>query len=525
MPPLALANAFFGGRHHPLFREATLATRMLASSARLIARQLFLGKGAGDEVHKGATGNAMLIAQPSPSYEQVLPNLSAVSEGLVVLFCKSVDDVAKAQMLVVNREEYREMVRYRRKVCPTFAHTEIDEAAIDKLPHAAVPDDIIESAQAMPEAANVRTVMQGPANRIPMFSREEVEEDQDSGGDTSAEEQADGADLHRAVDGGQKQGEASSLEEHTDADCEHALPPAEPLNEHETIIGVDEQSCPQPLRLFEAWNVSMARLDAEAAKLAQAEVQQRSGGDTASALTKQVASKEVVRATIAVDLRDIASRMYRSKTARAEVESLLTAQAENEKVPAQQALAVPTGKPLSIFDPQALPAAYTEFLFGDCVPFLKRVTKVTVQQIFDALPNREELQYDLEGDEQRYVARERSRWDTPEFYALFMSILRSLKLLQSVKAGMERPGFEKDFRIIAAATSQDFVDAALHPSLPRSDDDLIRTAGNEKVRTALRHLRFSTATVPFTDGHKMRLHHFGCAMNDIFGPLTVFLAS
>ena len=103
-----------------------------------------------------------------------------------------------------------------------------------------------------------------------------------------------------------------------------------------------------------------------------------------------------------------------------------------------------------------------------------------------------------------------------------MSILRSLKLLQSVKAGMERPGFEKDFRIIAAAASQDFVNAALHPTLPRSDDDLIRAAGNEKVRTALRHLRFSTATVPFTDGHKMRLHHFGCGMNDIFGPLTVF---
>ena len=270
MPPLALANAFFGGRHHPLFREATLATRMLASSARLIARQLFLGKGAGDEVHKGATGNAMLIAQPSPSYEQVLPNLSAVSEGLVVLFCKSVDDVAKAQMLVVNREEYREMVRYRRKVCPTFAHTEIDEAAIDKLPHAAVPDDIIESAQAMPEAANVRTVMQGPANRIPMFSRQGAEEDQDSGGDTSAEEQADGADLHRAVDGGQKQGEASSLEEHTDADCEHALLPAEPLNEHETVIGVDEESCPQPLRLFEAWNVSMAHTKGDLHKLVTA---------------------------------------------------------------------------------------------------------------------------------------------------------------------------------------------------------------------------------------------------------------
>ena len=62
----------------------------------------------------------------------------------------------------------------------------------------------------------------------------------------------------------------------------------------------------------------------------------------------------------------------------------------------------------------------------------------------------------------------------------------------------------------------------MHESQPRTNQDLITTAGNEKVRTALSHLSFSTATVPLTDGNKMRLHHFGCAMNRVFGPLTVF---
>ena len=76
---------------------------MLASSVRLIMRQLFLGRGPADEVHKGMTGNQMIISQPSPSYDQVLPNMANVSEGLVVLFCKSIDDVSKAEMLVVNR--------------------------------------------------------------------------------------------------------------------------------------------------------------------------------------------------------------------------------------------------------------------------------------------------------------------------------------------------------------------------------------------------------------------------------------
>ena len=73
MPPLALSNDLWLGRHHPLFREATLATRMLASSARLLMRQLFLGRGAPEDVHKGMTGNTVLIAQPAPSYAQVLP--------------------------------------------------------------------------------------------------------------------------------------------------------------------------------------------------------------------------------------------------------------------------------------------------------------------------------------------------------------------------------------------------------------------------------------------------------------------
>ena len=459
MPPLALANSFFGGRHHPLFREASMATRRLASSARLIMKQVFLGRGPHDECQKGMTGNTMLIAQPSPGYETVLPNPEALSEGVVVLFCKSIEDVSKAEMLVVNREQYREMVQYRRLVCPTFADVSIDAAAIDALPDEAVPAVLLQGAQAMPEAANVKTVMQGPANRIPMSCRQE---DDETNSDADSDEGAD-------------------------AD-QNTLPP-DPLNENETIIGINEESCPRPLRLFEAWTANMNRLNAEAAKYAQAEVQQRNGGEhpDASNAVKQIAAREVIRTSIAVDMIDIAQKLSRSSKARAELQALAAAQDENEQRPPQEALLVPTGKPLSLFDPSTLPAAYTEFLFGDCVPFLKRVTPVTVQQIFDALPSREELQYDLEEDVEPYRASDRSRWDTAEFYAIFSTNLRSLKLLQSVKASMDRIGFEKDFLMVASTTSEDFIEAVLHPSAPRSNEDLIRNAGNERVRAALRH--------------------------------------
>jgi hypothetical protein len=275
----------------------------------------------------------------------------------------------------------------------------------------------------------------------------------------------------------------------------------------------------------------MDALNAEAHKMLQAQQQLDSGqdgggshpaggGSHPAAVAAQVASKEFVRTSIAVDMIDIAKQLSKSSPGR--LQSLAAAQGENEQMKPEQALAVPTGKPLSIFDPPSLPAAYTEFLFGDCVPFLKRETPVTCQQIFSYLPNKEKLEYHLESDAEPYVASDRSRYDTPEFYAVFASFLRTLKLLQSTKAFFERQGFNQDIRTIAAVTADDFVKAALRPTQPRTNQDLICHAGNEKVVAALRNLGFSTATVPMTDGHKMRLHHLGCAMNMVFGPLTVF---
>ena len=79
----------------------------------------------------------------------------------------------------------------------------------------------------------------------------------------------------------------------------------------------------------------------------------------------------------------------------------------------------PTGKPLSIFDPSASLAAYTKLLFGNCVPFLKRETPVACQQFFSALPTREKLEYQLDGDTEPYQAIDRFRFDSPEFYAVF----------------------------------------------------------------------------------------------------------
>ena len=82
-------------------------------------------------------------------------------------------------------------------MCPTFIKSTIDEAAIQKLPDDAVPDAVLESAQAMPEAVDIHTTMQGPANRNPLTHRHEPD-DSDSDGNADAKCN-DSVDSHHAA--------------------------------------------------------------------------------------------------------------------------------------------------------------------------------------------------------------------------------------------------------------------------------------------------------------------------------------
>ena len=265
-------------------------------------------------------------------------------------------------MLMVNREDYRRMIKHRREVCPTFADVQIDEAAIDQFPSEAVPDVLLQSAQPMPETAEMNTTMHGPANRIPMFHRAEKDEHET--------DNIDGIHLEDTNDPSSAM-HAAAADMHADSGNEDELLRSEPLNENETVLGIGEDTCTKPLRLFEAWNANMTKLNAEAAKVAQATLQQRDSGgeDSADAAMRISAAKELVRTTVAVDMIEVARTLAKSNKHRAEVEALVTAQAHNENIAPAQALAVPSGKPLSMFDPSALPSAYTEFLFGDCLFF------------------------------------------------------------------------------------------------------------------------------------------------------------
>ena len=83
-PRKALANRMWIGRQHPLFRDLTLAMRLWCGLGRPILTQLFLGRGAREEVHQGFTGNTMLIAQPTAQASQVVPSVQGVLSSLVI---------------------------------------------------------------------------------------------------------------------------------------------------------------------------------------------------------------------------------------------------------------------------------------------------------------------------------------------------------------------------------------------------------------------------------------------------------
>ena len=280
------------------------------------------------------------------------------------------------------------MVQHRKQVCPVFATTAIDSAAIDNLPKIAVPDILIQGATHMPEASNVKTTMHGPASRMHMFSRQEpdanngTDDNSNNSGDEPTPAETPGQNGTTPGDPAPAGG-VSQPAGTTPDDPEPATNSApEVLNEYETIVAVDEESLPQTVKLFEALKTNMETLSAEGAKFAQAHMKQQSGDEVAEAITQKTAIKMLVSSTIAVNLQDIARQMTKNQKAKAEWERLGATQEDTEPT----ALAVPSGRPLSIFDSTAFPTAYTEFLFGDCVPFLKRDTPVTCQQIFDALP-------------------------------------------------------------------------------------------------------------------------------------------
>jgi len=436
----------------------------------------------------------MIVAQANATYKQVVPDVKHVLEGLTVMFCRTVDDVSSAHTLTVQPDQYAPAMRRRIQVCPTFEHVVVDEEAVARdLPTHGVPPAFIENAVPMLEAATMRTTMDGPASRHSQFGPNPEEDEQ-------MDEDEDGAANSSVADDTTKAEDTMSCQ-------------ADGTNDFETVIGIDTASVEPAVHLFETMQSKMELLTREANKMAKA------GPPSDEAPMAQVAATEQCR-RIVVDLQDIAKKLGKTK------QHSLDAIATNHVHPGVDALAVPSGAPMSTFHAATLPAAYVEFQFGDCTPFVDRPRKLASKDIYGALPWREELEYHLESDDQDhpYVAPARSIFDDPEFIALFADILRRMATNQSVSAALRREGFQQDEQAIASVSSKAILETLLGPASSDGAEGAVqpRTTASSDVERALRNLMFSTATVPLTDGYKMRLRHTGHGMNVLFGPLTTF---
>ena len=128
-----------------------------------------------------------------------------------------------------------------------------------------------------------------------------------------------------------------------------------------------------------------------------------------------------------VDLREIAQKLDKHKF---QEQAKLLDDADHK------AMLVPGNELLSMFDPAAWTQCFSEFWYGDALPNMsekKQNPRLSFEELFETLPDREELEYQLDSDGTPYCATSKSRFDTPEFAIIFGDTLRRLLLFSSRK--------------------------------------------------------------------------------------------
>ena len=154
-----------------------------------------------------------------------------------------------------------------------------------------------------------------------------------------------------------------------------------------------------------------------------------------------------------------------------------------------------------MFDPATWTHCFSGFWYGDALTNMyerKQNPRLTFEELFKTLPDRDELDYELDSDSTPYCALSTSRFETPEHTIVFGDTLRRLLLFEGARMALKRKGFQKVVKLIANATSEQCV-AALADSAGQPGD--VRNASMEalsnnenialELRTALRQVMIS----------------------------------
>ena len=153
-----------------------------------------------------------------------------------------------------------------------------------------------------------------------------------------------------------------------------------------------------------------------------------------------------------------------------------------------------------MFEAAAWAAAFVEFFYGDCAPNLARPQRVGLRELFHYLATREELEYHLGADKDDplipggcYKAPSQSRWNTPEFMAIFADVVRKVRILQTTKHMWEdaAPKWRIDMQAICDAKIEhvEQLAAILARHGQQSMQEMMRVAAEHKLLLLLKSVQ------------------------------------
>lgn len=214
----------------------------------------------------------------------------------------------------------------------------------------------------MPEVDRYRATRSGPGTIRDPLDAAKVDDDasdelsEESGGECDAE-----------GDGGQCADKADAPEDLQ-------------LNSFETPLGLDPTASPDFVQHVAAFK---AQLDAIQAHVQSGRMAANAANANPAAATAQAAAEEECFRAV-VDLREAAQKLDKHKF---EEKAKLLDCVDNK------AVLVPSSGPLCIFNNKTLTECFSEFWCGGCLPNTpKPEPKLTFEELFETLPDREELE-------------------------------------------------------------------------------------------------------------------------------------
>ena len=180
MPVNACANDNWIGRERVNVREASAATKALASLGRCCWKQVRLGRRADPAVQEtGLTANSIFLAQPTadvPTME-LPPPTDALVDSFNVVLTRNLEDLSKAEWARVNRKEYMQIVTERQLQCPAFKDIKVRrDLAETLLPLDGIPEHITACATKVHGSEHAPMRLDGPASKAPVREERRGEE-------------------------------------------------------------------------------------------------------------------------------------------------------------------------------------------------------------------------------------------------------------------------------------------------------------------------------------------------------------